>query len=214
MLGYVRHATHSFSSMRSKRRWPLTAKVAIVSLAVVAAVALFGLVVEDSFVPLGTALIAGSSAIVGAWLAGHWQEQQARVQLQLSNRSTAYLLLAEFLVRLRAMANTPASAAEDLNDLADVLDSDHWWTLQANVETFASPDVRAAFDAILTARARLRTALASWNEQRAMPADSRPPSGPALDELETRRKEVLASIKELLDRMNLELSGDESRPGS
>ena len=194
--------------MSNGSQWPFTAKLSVAIVGVVAAVAILGLVVADSFVPLATALIGAGSVIAGAWLAGRWQDQHTRTQLGLTNRSTAYLKLAEFLVRLRQTADTPASAAENLDDLADALDSEDWWTLQANVEVFGSSTVRSSFEEILTRRARLRAALSSWNEQRDMPPGARPPSAPALDKLEERRREVRDASRELLDSINAELADE------
>ena len=188
--------------------WPVSAKLSVAGLFVVAAIAIVGLVVADSFVPLATALVGAGSVIAGAWLAGRWQVRQTRMELRLTTRAAAYLRLADFLVRLRQAANTPASAAENLDALADTLDADDWWTLQAHVETFGSSSVRGAFDEILTKRVRLRTALHSWNDERALPPGARSRSTSTLDELEERRKEVLTASRELLDAINSELAYD------
>lgn len=194
--------------MSDGSNWPVSARLAVVAISVVATVATVGLVVADSFVPLATALVGAGSVIAGAWLAGRWQVRQTRTELQLRNRSTAYLKLAEFLVRLRQAANTPASAAENLDDLADALDSDDWWALQAHVEVFGSSPVRVGFDEILTKRARLRTALNIWNDERASPPEARSRSADVLDKLEERRKEVLKACRELLDAINSELADE------
>lgn len=193
----------------SDPKWPVSAKLAVVGLSLVSAVALVGLVVRGSFVPIGTALVGAGSVIAGAWLAGHWQVKHIRTQLQLKNRATAYLRLSEFVVRLRQAANTPASAGESMEDLADTLNADDWWSLQAHVEAFASSSVRQAFDEILTKRVRLRTALHSWNEERSFPPAAGPRSTSGLDRLEECREEVLAGCQELLEAINGELSADQ-----
>ena len=189
----------------SSLKWPVSAWLAVASLSLVSAVTIVGIVRGGSIMPIGTALVGAGSVIAGAWLAGRWQIRQIRAELQLTNRSTAYLRLAEFLVRLRQEANTAASTADSLDHLA--IDTDDWWSLQAQIEAFASTSVRQAFGAILTTRVRFRTAYQSWIEERDLPPGVRPGSA-GLDKLDERRQEVLIGCQELFDTINEELSAD------
>lgn len=125
----------------------------------------------------------------------------------LGNRSSAYLRLTEFLVRLRATAQTPASGAEDMSSLADVLEDGDWYTLQASVLAFGSVKVTSSFDDALTKRTQLGTAIYAWNEHRGMVKDGlAAPSTDLLDELNARRKETLVVIEGLLTVIREELA--------
>jgi hypothetical protein len=157
--------------------------------------------------PWLTAVIAALSALAGVLLSGWLQERNTRVQVMINNRSSAYVLLTDFLVRLRAVALTPAAGAEDMSSLADVLEDDDWYTLQARVLAFGSIGVTAAFDDALTKRAQLRTALHEWNEHRALVKQGgTPPSTDLLDELNARRKETLELIEQFLTVIRNELA--------
>ena len=185
--------------------WTPSTKVMAIGSLLVAVTATVALLVSEDLVPLGTALVGAGAGVGGAYSAGHWQWKRTRLELSLRNRATAYIKLSEFLVRLRVAANTAASGISDLDELADTLSTEDWFSLQAYVEAFGSPEVRSAFKELLVLRVRLRTALHDWNETRQLPPGSRPPSTPYLEQLNDHRTQVLDNCKGLLERINNEL---------
>lgn len=142
---------------------------------------------------------------LGAFLTARLGRSAAYLEHNLSKRHDAYLLLADFCVRLRAAALMPG-VEESEQLLASLVDDDRtWWALQANARVYGTDDVRAQFDKLLALRVQLATALVTWRQVRDLSGPPDEASKGTLQAVRARRQETAARCETFLSVLNTEL---------
>lgn len=114
-----------------------------------------------------------------------------RSELHLSGMAAAYLELADFVVRLRALATSAAPGrSAEVSAFATQLGEDRWWSVHAGVSAYGSKAIRDRFGVLLQSRIELAGSLSTWEEVLEMSPPYSKDELAVLDNLRDRRESL------------------------
>lgn len=138
------------------------------------------------------------------------QRALAREERLAGKRADAYVMLAEFTVRLRQYS---LIANPDLTDdhplMPPPFSDEDRYRMFAHVEAYGSDDVRAVYDRLLRQAVRVRTAVDALGESRALPQPHSPEEAEyridCLKDVQASKDQLRADCEDALRLVNVEL---------
>lgn len=156
-------------------------------------------------------------AVLVTWMAARGQYRLAANERKQARLDDAYRSVAAYAVRVRQYATVAhAGMSDDYALLPPPLGEGDLWATHSLVELHGTERVRSAYDDLLTAYARLRTAVADFGDAKEMP----PRGDPAIvqwrrdaqDSFREERDRTLQAVGALLEALRADLD-DRERAG-